>query len=145
MMTTLKVFCSLFFLSVLFGCAGAGDVFYFQELKHPTSMSAYLYGPDKKVVAKGKGLKTIADFKYEKRVWGIMYTFVTLSEDINADLTNKINGAVTNADGDGMINVAITFKESCGISRVPIINLLPFWPGCVDVLVSGEVVKLDGA
>lgn len=143
MLTNLKNFCCIFLLLTIFGCAGANGNIRLGNLKYPASMSAYLYGPNKEIVVKGKELKVVSNFLYEKSIWGIMYTAIPLTGDLDDVLTNEMNEAVINADGDGIINVAVTAQENCGISRIPVINWLPIWPGRVDITVNGEIVKIQ--
>ena len=35
--------------------------------------------------------------------------------------------------------------DGCGINYVPALSLLPFWPGCADVTVEGQIVKLESS
>ena len=45
------------------------------------------------------------------------------------------------AGGDGIINVEFTSDYS-KLNSVVLLNLLPIWPGCNTVSVSGNIVKL---
>ncbi|MDT8318750.1 MAG: hypothetical protein RQ824_12300 [bacterium] len=136
----LKVFLLFWSLGLLAGCgSGARAILKFDGTKYPVSMSAFLYDSDYKVVAKDKELEVIAQFKHEKRFWGIFYTIIALSND--DEVVAAINREVSNIGGDGIINLSVT-AYNCLFNSFPIISLAPIMPGCVDTVVMGEIVKL---
>ena len=134
-----KLSLSLFlFVAAASGCAGARGSLAFDRLSYPVSSSSFLYGPDEQLVAAGQ-LTTLTSFTLEKRIWGILWSFVPLSGA--EDVSDEINERIAEAGGEGVTNLSVQV-ENCGMNYVPIINWLPIYPGCTLVHVTGVVVKL---
>ncbi len=57
------------------------------------------------------------------------------------DSTDNCSVAVL-LGGDGVMNITVEVDE-CGMNRVPILTLLPSYPGCVHVSVTGGIVKQE--
>lgn len=132
-------------LSTIFlaGCAGARGVIELNSLAYPVSMSAYLYDQNNNIVAKEQALAVVDKFTYRKTAWGILWTLVPLSDD--RDIADAINEKLKETGGDGIINLSLTAEE-CGFnifSTTFLLSVLPFWPGCVNVTVEGEIVRLS--
>lgn len=119
------------------GCAGSRGVMTFDNLRHPTSMSAYIYGPNDEVLAK-EDLMVMGNVHIEKAYWGFMFSLVNVSDD--KKIVDAINQQVDEKGGDGVINLSVT-AEGCAISGFTILQLLPIWPGCTNVVVTGDIVK----
>ncbi|MDH3975668.1 MAG: hypothetical protein OEV42_15425 [Deltaproteobacteria bacterium] len=135
-----KILLLLSGLTVLTGCgAGAWARLDFDGVKYPLSMSAFLYDRDYKVVVKGKELDVVAQFRCNKRFWGLFYSLIPLSND--KEIVAAINREVDKAGGDGIINLSVT-ASNCKFNSFPVISFAPFMPGCVDSVVMGEIVKL---
>lgn len=127
-------------LFIAIGCGGGGrGSLTFDGLKHPASMSAFLYDKDNKTAAKDKELTVLDKFSYEKKFWGLLYSTIPLSSD--KDVVEAINKKVEEAGGDGIINLSVT-ASNCAFNSFPILSLLPIMPGCVNAVVEGEIVKL---
>jgi len=73
------------------------------------------------------------------RFWAILYSLVGVSGDY--DMSDPINAQVRAAGGDGVSGLAVT-SDGCNWNGVPILDVLPFWPGCVDLSISGNIVKM---
>ena len=136
----LQSFFFIFFITVLLaGCAGARGHLKFEKLKYPVSMSAFIYGEEKNVLQQDKDLKILGPFHYEKTFWGMTYSFVKLSD--SADIDESINKAIQEKNGDAMINLQVQVS-GCAINSFQLIfGILPFWPGCTNAVIDGEVVK----
>ena len=67
-----------------------------------------------------------------------MYSWAPLTREV--DLSDVINEQIKSAGGEGIINLSASSK-SCGINYAPVFSLMPFWPGCADVTVSGQIVR----
>jgi hypothetical protein len=119
------------------GCAGGrGDV-RFDSLRYPVSMSGYVYDQKNRALSP-KSLDVVAEFEHEARLWGMFFSWIPVNGDL--DLSEPINRDVDAAGGEGVINLSVK-SEGCAFNYIPGLSLLPFWPGCADVTVAGQVVK----
>lgn len=117
----------------LVGCSGARGALRFDELKYPVSSSGYLYTSDG-----GKRLETVAPMAFDVKVWGIGWSIIPLSGDV--DVSDEINKQIVAVDGEGVVNLTVT-TDNCGVNYVWPLNLLPIWPGCVAVEIQGTIVR----
>jgi hypothetical protein len=115
----------------------------FNELAYPGSISPYLYGPNSELVAKDRGLKVIKTFSSEKECWNEFYSLISFSGcKATESIALDINEAIRSAGGDGMVNITVTAWPHA-IQYWHPLTLLPFWPSCTHVLVTGDIVKFD--
>lgn len=119
------------------GCTGGRGTVRFDDLEYPASMSGYLYGPDQRSLSPKK-LEVVGEFSQDARFWGMLFSMVPLNGSL--DLSDEINREIAQADGDGVINLSVR-SDGCGLNYIPALSLLPFWPGCADVTVEGQIVK----
>lgn len=124
---------------IAIGCAGSHVNLKFDNLRYPCSTSAFLYGPHDEILIKDDQLETISKFRYQQTFWGIGWSFIPLSTE--DELVSKMNSEIESVKADGMINLTIISEQSA-INSIPILNLLPLWPGATNVTVEGEIVKL---
>lgn len=139
----IKALANLLLLALLAAsaCTGARGHMKFSELHYPASMSASLYAKNEAVLQKDRNLKVVEKFTYEKRFWGILYSWVRLSG--SADVDAAMNQAIQKAKGDGMINVRVV-ESTCSLNyflAIPFM-VLPITPGCVNATIEGEIVKV---
>ena len=121
----------------LLGCAGGrGDV-RFDSLEYPASMSGYLHDSRGRAVSP-KSLEVVGEFKEETRLWGMLFSWVPVTKTV--DLSDEMNRDIAAANGEGMINVKV-HSEGCVFNYIPVMSLLPIWPGCADVTIEGQIVK----
>ncbi|MBN1612160.1 MAG: hypothetical protein JW940_36350 [Polyangiaceae bacterium] len=122
----------------LAGCAGARSSMRFDHLEYPVSMSPYL------VDGAGESrspreLEVVGKVRYEETAWGMVYSAVRLTGE--HDVSQPINQQVRAAGGDGVVGLTVV-SDYCTLNYVPILPVLPFWPGCTDVSVTGKVVRI---
>lgn len=135
---------SLFAAAILLiwtvGCTGASGHMKFSDLQYPASLSPALYSKNDTVLLKDRGLQVVGKFSYEKRFWGIFYSWIRLSG--SSDVDQAMNEAIQKAHGHGMINVNVT-ESTCGynIGFGLLFTLVPLVPGCVNTVIEGEIVK----
>lgn len=137
-----------FSVSVLFAvalllsaCAGGRGDIRFDSLVYPASMSGYLNDSHQRVVSP-KSLAVVGEFKEEARLWGAVFSWVPVTKTV--DVSNAMNREIAAAGGEGMINVKVT-SDGCAMNYVPVMSLLPMWPGCADVTIEGQIVKQQRA
>ena len=120
------------------GLAMSGGRINFDDLKYPASMSISLYGPEGEVVS--NRLKTVKRFEYIKDYWSTFYSIIPLSR--TSDIIDRMNDEIKEAGGDGITSVSISSDYSNLTSIFPL-NILPIWPGCSKIRVTGNIVMLD--
>lgn len=122
------------------GCsAGAsGGRIHFDSLKYPVSMSKSLYGPNKEILQDGVNLEHIKDFEFSMEHCSVLYSIVPLTS--TRKISDQMNKEIDAAGGDGMTQVSFTTDNSWA-TAVPILHILPIWPGCQQITVSGHIVK----
>ena len=104
-------------------------------------MSGYLEGPDGRALSP-RDLEVLGSFEHSERRWGLLYSFLPLGGDV--DLSEAITQQIEAAGGEGMINMTVE-SEGCTLNYLPAVSLLPVWPGCADLRVSGEIVRRKGS
>jgi hypothetical protein len=126
--------------ALLGGCAGARGALAFDQLKFPVSSSAFIYAPDDRPVTVNE-LQRVGQLAWVERVWGIFWSWIPLTGTI--DVSAPMNDQIARAGGQGVINLRVRV-ENCGMNYVPVFNLLPVYPGCSFVTVTGDIVRLAG-
>ena len=121
------------------GCAGARVNITAERSRYPISMSdvvrdkdGELYGP--------QTLQRLARFSLEATKVGILYSGLAPGSPL--DISDAVNAQVAAAQGEAVINLEVTVSTGCApINSMPLLNALPFWPGCVPITVEGEIVR----
>ena len=122
------------------GCAGGrGDVL-FDSLEYPASMSGYLHGANGRPVSP-ESLKVVGEFKENTRLYGIGFSWVPITGTV--DVSKAMNREIAAVDGEGVINLKVS-SDGCMMNYMPVLSLLPLWPGCADVTIEGQIVKRKG-
>lgn len=119
------------------GCSGASTSIRFDGLRHPVSLSPVLY-PEAQMVS----TKSLGRFERVRRAYGTLYSLISF--DPNTDLSEMLEEEIARLQGVGIINLRVV-SSGCTSNWIMPLNLLPFWPSCVHLSVSGEVVGLDSA
>lgn len=121
--------------------AGARGHLKFSEAKYPISLSPALYDKKDNILIKDKQLKVVGKFKYEKRFWGLAYSWVRITG--SDDVDEAINKAIKKKKGVGLINLAVTTDGCLSNSFMTFpFSLLPIIPGCTDAIIEGDIVRL---
>ena len=130
---------AIFIISTI-NCAGSRGSIKFSELKYPASMSGYLYNNKKETLVKGDKLKVVQNFSYQKTFWSILYSYKSLSDE--EEIVMALNEAIKDNNGYGVINLSAEMR-ACKINSIPVLSVLPIWPGCADITLKGEIVKVE--
>ncbi len=130
-------------LFCLVACAGGRGAIGFDSLQYPASMSGYLYNSEGHALPPESFV--IADhFSKQLKIWGLAYSWAPVTKGSDTDVSGVLNAAIKKARGDGVIYLTVT-STRCWMNNVPIVTLLPFWPGCANVTVEGEIVRRKAA
>jgi hypothetical protein len=128
-------------LFALTGCAGARTQVVAATAEVPVSMSRGVRDADGALVGADRR-EVVGQFDEDRTAWGMLYSAVKLTPE--KDISRAVNEQVQRAHGDAVINVSIATRQ-CGLTWVPILNLLPFWPGCANVHVRGDIIRVRAA
>ena len=120
------------------GCGIAGAKFRVSanSAETPISFSDGLIGRGGELAVLGESLEELHSFTIELKPTSFLYG--TTESEI--ELSNIINEVVAEYGGDGVVQLTIR-SENCGQNAVPFLTMLPFFPGCMNLTVSGVVVK----
>lgn len=127
----------LIVILLMVSCAGSRGSVKFTNVNVNVSASSYLEVNKQNVHLPDK-LSLLTRFSYSKRIWGILYTGLTLSS--TEEFANELNNTVVQNKADGIVNFTAEV-EPCAINSVPLLNMLPVFPGCTIFTIKGDVVK----
>lgn len=122
----------------LAGCAGARTSVVANGAAYPVSMSPAVRNADGSLVARGQR-RVVAKFESDSTAWGMFYSAIKL--DPRTDLSRAINRQVHKAHGDAIVNLRVA-TSYCPLDFFPLLNWLPIWPGCTNVRVQGDIVRV---
>ena len=124
--------------ALLVGCAGssASTRVAFDGARYPVSMSPVVLDADGSPLG-SEGLESLGTFESRKQGWALIWGFLPLNE---VDFSDELNQQVKRLGGEAVTALRITSRES-GWNMALYLHWLPFWPGSVDVEVSGLVVR----
>jgi hypothetical protein len=120
----------------LSGCAGARYEVRADSSAYPISLSPVLPDADGTLLYLGHGLEQLGTFTHNVSKLGVFYGATTGTLDIS----ELVNREVSSRSGDGVVSLTLT-NEHCALNWFFPLTLLPFYPGCEDVTVTGLVVR----
>jgi hypothetical protein len=120
------------------GCAGGRTTIQANEARYPVSLSPTVRDADGALLKKDQ-TKKVGTFKDERTAWGMLYSGVKLTP--TKDISKQLNRQVKAVRGDAIVNLRIRTTH-CGMNFVPLLNWLPVWPGCTNVYVEGDIVRV---
>jgi hypothetical protein len=125
------------------GCAGAHVEITARQSRYAISMS--------QVVRDGSGV--LYDHQSLEYV-GALYTgrtrlgffYSALTPLSTFDISEDVNAQVSAAGGEAVVGLIVSASDGCDIlNNFPFLNILPVWPGCVPVTVTGDIVRRRSA
>jgi hypothetical protein len=121
------------------GCAGGRTTLVANDARYPISMSPGVRDSDGSLVEKERR-ETVGTFRDERTAWGMLYSGVKLTP--KKDISSQVNRQVATVKGDAVVNLRVRTTH-CAWNFVPVLNLLPIWPGCTNVHVEGDIVRVS--
>ncbi len=134
----MKKICLFSIILLLSSCAGSKGNVRFDSLKYPVSMSPVLFDESGKPAYFERQLTSLGQYEEERVIWGMFWT--ALSFNGEQDFSDSMNEKVTQLQGDAIVNVRIR-TNGCSLNYIPLVNILPIWPGCTVIKIKGDVVK----
>ena len=120
------------------GCAGATTEIVAGGAKVPISLSRGLRDHDGSIVTM-ENQEVVGHFSYDRTAWGMLYSFASLTPE--TDISEAINTQVAAAKGDAVVRLAVRSKP-CALNYVAVLNWLPFFPGCSNIEIAGDIVRV---
>jgi hypothetical protein len=120
------------------GCSGARSNVRADHSDYPISLSDELRAADGKVVP-GAQLESVGVFQLSYKAWSALMTLIPLSNR-NRDVSPEVNEQVKKAGGDAVVGMEIATRQ-CSWNFFTFLGILP---GCSNVEIKGNIVKLKG-
>lgn len=125
-------------LSAGTGCAGARTNVVADTAQYPISLSRAVRDADGSIVAQERVAK-VGKLRSEEMAWGLLYSAIRLNP--RTDISKAVNRQVAAAGGDAVVNLRI-MGSHCGGDFVPFLTMVPIWPGCANIVVEGDIIKV---
>jgi hypothetical protein len=122
------------------GCAGARVTVSADSARYPVSLSGVVRDQSGHIYNK-HSLTKVGSFSVQRAPVGLVYSAVTTPPS-RYDISDAINVQVASSCGEAVVNLAISVSNSCTVLNMfPFLNALPFWPGCVPLTITGDIVR----
>jgi len=125
---------------ILAGCAGAHYRISADRLRYPTSLSPVLPDGGGKPLYLGEDLRPVGEFSFERKSVGFLYGLTGTA----IDLSDNLNDEVERRQGEGIVRLSLR-AVTCESSWYFPFTVLPFYPGCQNLTVTGTVVVRKSA
>jgi len=123
----------------LISCAGARPRVSFDSARVPVSMSGIVLGQDGQPLAP-KDQLPVGRFAVQKKGWAMAYSHLPLN---SMDFSEELNQQVAAIQGEAVVNLEVSInRSSClTVGLLQYTELLPFFVGCVDVGLTGDIIR----
>ena len=120
------------------GCAGARVAVTADRAAYPISLSDSVADGSGKLWRRSELVK-VGTFEAHHTSIGFAYSALTPRSTV--DVSDDVNAQVAASAGEAVVGLEITSSGACALNNVPVLPILPLWPGCVRVEVKGDIVK----
>lgn len=118
------------------GCAGAHSHIRADKSQYPISLSDGLRGDDGQLVSEARK-RPVGSFQSQWSAWTALWTIIPLANRTH-DISDEVNQQVIKAGGNAIVGLDVKVYQ-CGGNYFTILGILP---GCNNVVVSGNIVKV---
>jgi hypothetical protein len=123
----------------LAGCAGARVEVKADQSRYAISMSQVIRDQSGQAYDP-RSLDRVGTFHADKTRMGYLYSALTILSTI--DISEEVNQQVASVGGEAVVGLTVSVSDACDVLNVfPILNIIPLWPGCVPVTVTGDIVR----
>jgi hypothetical protein len=85
----------------------------------------------------------VGQFHESRTAWSLLWSLVPLTP--KTDISDSVNEQVAAAKGDAVVHLTIA-SNHCPLNYLLFpFGILPFWPGCASVDITGDIVQVTGA
>jgi hypothetical protein len=121
------------------GCAGARVSVSAENARYPVSLSGVVRDKSGRIYNR-HSLTKVESFSAQRTPVGVVYSAWTVPSTY--DISDAINLQVASSCGEAVVNLAISVSSSCTVlNSFPFLNVLPSWPGCVPLTITGDIVR----
>ncbi len=120
---------------MLAGCAGAHYRISADRLRYPASLSPVLPDGQGRPLYLDDDLQPVGEFSFSRTSVGFIYGLTGTA----VDLSDNLNGEVERRHGEGIVRLSLR-AGTCGSNWLFPLTVLPFYPGCQNLTVTGTVV-----
>jgi hypothetical protein len=140
------------------GCAGARVTVKADSAAYPVSLSSYVTDSSGRLWKRSELVK-VGTLRAHHAAVGFLYSGFTPLSTI--DVSGDVNAQVAAVAGEAVVGVEVTSSGDCVfhdslkpdvnqsapsmLNAFPILPVLPIWPGCVHVVLTGDIVKRPAA
>jgi hypothetical protein len=136
--TVSAVSAALVLAATVGGCAGARVTVTADRAAYPISLSDSVADGTGKLWTKSQLVK-VGTFETHRTSIGFLYSRLTPRSMV--DVSEELNTQVAASAGEAVVGLAISSSGACGLNAVPVLTILPIWPGCVHVVLTGDIVR----
>ncbi len=120
------------------GCAGARTSVVAPTAGVPISFSRAVRDEQGALVGQDRR-EVVGTLDADGTAWGMLYSGVRLTPEL--DVSDAVNQEVQRLHGDAVVNLTVATRQ-CGMNWVPVANVLPMWPGCANVHIHGDIIRV---
>jgi hypothetical protein len=121
------------------GCAGAHVEVTARQSRYTISMSQ-LVRDHNGTLRDPRSLDRVGSFYADRTRLGFFYSLLTPLSTF--DISEAVNEQVAAVGGEAVIGLTVSASDGCDVlNNFAILNILPIWPGCVPVTVTGDIVR----
>jgi hypothetical protein len=136
------------------GCAGARVTLTAERAAYPISLSDSVADASGRLWKRSELVK-VGTFRAHHARLGFLYSGLTPASTV--DVSADVNAQVAALAGEAVVGLAITSSGDCllhdsvrpdvdqsapaVLNAFPILPALPIWPGCVHVVLTGDIVR----
>jgi len=133
---------SLASMVVAGGCAGAHVELTARQSRYAISMSPVVRDSSG-VLHDRQSLEYLGTLYTGRTRMGFLYSALTPLS--NFDISEDVNAQVAAVGGEAVVGLTVSASDGCDVlNDFPLLNILPLWPGCVPVTVTGDIVRRRG-
>jgi hypothetical protein len=119
-------------------CAGARTALVAPDSRYPVSLTRGVRDANGELVP-AERRDVVGKFEEIVSAWGLLYSAVNVTP--TTDLSRAINDQVSAVRGDAIVNLHVATAD-CVLDWFIPLNMLPIWPGCTNVRLEGEIVRV---
>ena len=121
------------------GCAGAHVEITARQSRYAISMSPVVRDSNG-VLYDHQALEYVGTLYTGRTRMGFFYSALTPLSTF--DISDDVNAQVAAVGGEAVVGLTVSASDACDVlNDFPILNILPLWPGCVPVTVTGDIVR----
>ncbi|MFT3713597.1 MAG: hypothetical protein QM817_38560 [Archangium sp.] len=124
-------------MTLLVGCAGARTTIVAPDTRFPVSLSEGMRAPDGHLLEPAE-MEVVGTFESKRTIWGMLYSIIPLTP--TTDLSKEVDQQVEAAGGQAIVRLK-TEAQHCAFNHFIVFSFIPVWPGCSNIVVSGDIIR----